>query len=205
MGIYREQILPRAIDKLLSTGEVMKYRTQTVQGLHGEVVEIGFGSGLNVSLYPPEVTTVYAVDPAKVGQKLAADRVADSHVNVQYIGLDGQSLPLDDESCDAALSTYTLCTIPDAGLALNELMRVLKPGARFHLLEHGLAPEDGVAKWQTRLNPIQKRIGDGCHLDRDHRAMLLEAGFEIESLDEWYAKGLKPLARFYRGVAVKPG
>lgn len=204
MGIYREQLLPRAIDKLLSTGEVMKYRTQTVDGLHGKVVEIGFGSGLNVSLYPPEVTTVCAVDPAKVGQKLAADRVAASHVDVQYVGLDGQSLPLDDESCDAALSTYTLCTIPDAPLALSEIMRVLKPGARFHVLEHGLAPEENVAKWQSRLNPIQKRLGDGCHLDRDHRAMLLEAGFEIESLDEWYAKGPKPMARFYRGVAIKP-
>ena len=204
MGIYREQVLPRAIDKLLSTGEVMKYRSQTVEGLHGTVVEIGFGSGLNVSLYPQEVTTVYAVDPAKVGQKLAAERVEASHVNVQYVGLDGQSLPLNDESCDGALSTYTLCTIPDAALALSEVMRVLKPGAKFHVLEHGLAPEEKVAKWQGRLNPIQKRIGDGCHLDRDHRTMLLDAGFEIESLDEWYANGPKPLSRFYRGVAIKP-
>lgn len=204
MGIYRHQVLPRLIDKLLSTGEVMKYRAQTVDGLHGKVVEIGFGSGLNVSLYPPEVTTVYAIDPATVGQKLAAERVAESSVDVQYIGLDGQSLPLDDESCDAALSTYTLCTIPDAGLALSEVMRVLKPGARFHVLEHGLAPERNVAKWQSRLNPIQKRVGDGCHLDRDHRSMLTDAGFEIESLEEWYAKGPKSYSRLYRGVAVKP-
>ncbi len=204
MGIYRREVLPRVIDKLLSTGEVMKYRSQAVEGLHGKVVEIGFGSGLNVSLYPPEVTTVYAVDPATVGQKLAAERVSDSPVDVQYIGLDGQSLPLDDESCDAALSTYTLCTIPDAGLALSEVMRVLKPGARFHVLEHGLAPDPNVAKWQGRLNPIQKRLGDGCHLDRDHRAMLTDAGFEIESLDEWYAKGPKSFSRLYRGVAIKP-
>ncbi len=204
MGIYRQQVLPRIIDRLLSTGEVMKYRSQTVEGLHGKVVEIGFGSGLNVSLYPPEVTTVYAVDPATVGQKLAADRVAASPVDVEYIGLDGQSLPLDDESCDAALSTYTLCTIPDAALALTEVFRVLKPGAKFHLLEHGLAHEEGVVKWQRRFNPIQKRVGDGCHLDRDHRSMLTDAGFEIESLEEWYAKGPKPFASFYRGVAVKP-
>ncbi len=204
MGIYQRQVLPRVIDRLLSTGEVMKYRSQTVVGLHGKVVEIGFGSGLNVDLYPSEVKTVYAVDPATVGQKLAADRVADTHVDVQYVGLDGQSLPLDDESCDAALSTYTLCTIPDVQLALSEVMRVLKPGARFHVLEHGLAHEHGVSKWQARLTPIQKRIGDGCHLNRDHRSMLGEAGFEIESLDEWYAKGPKPLSWLYRGIAIKP-
>ncbi len=182
----------------------MKYRSQTVVGLHGKVVEIGFGSGLNVDLYPSEVKTVYAVDPATVGQKLAADRVADTHVDVQYVGLDGQSLPLDDESCDAALSTYTLCTIPDVQLALSEVMRVLKPGGRFHVLEHGLAHEHGVSKWQSRLTPIQKRIGDGCHLNRDHRSLLGEAGFEIESLDEWYAKGPKALSWLYRGIVVKP-
>ena len=107
MGIYRTQILPRIIDRMLSAGEIMKYRGQTTAGLHGEVVEIGFGSGLNVEKYPSDVSRVFAVDPSLVGQKLAAPRVAASPVEVEYTGLDGQSLPLDDESCDAALSTYT--------------------------------------------------------------------------------------------------
>ena len=205
MGFYREQVLPRAIDKMLSSREVMRYRDDITKGLHGRVVEIGFGSGLNVAAYPPEVTHVYAIDPAVVGQKLAAERVAASPATVEYVGLDGESLPLDDESCDSALSTYTLCTIPDVGAALQEIFRVLKPGARFHVLEHGLSRDAAVAKWQDRLTPIQRRIGDGCHLNRDHVELLADAGFELSDFDEWYGKGPKPLTALYRGIASKPG
>ncbi len=204
MGIYREQLLPRAIDRMLSAGEIMKYRGHVVEGLHGEVVEIGFGSGLNCEKYPEAVSRVHAVDPHKVGRKLAAERVAATHVDVRYVGLDGQSLPLDDESCDSALSTYTLCTIPDAGMAIREIRRVLRPGGAFHVLEHGLAPDDKVARWQHRLTPIQRRVGDGCHLNRDHEVLLSEAGFEIESCEQWYADGPKAFSRFYRIVARKP-
>lgn len=204
MGVYREQILPRVIDKLLSTDEVMGDRLEVVKGLHGAVVEVGFGSGLNVGLYPPEVHTVYAIEPATVGRKLAAKRVASSGVRVEHVGLDGQHLPLEDESCDSALSTYTLCTIPDVALALREIRRVLKPGARLHLLEHGLSPDPGVVRWQRRLNPLQRRLGDGCHLDRDHNELLSDAGFELEAMHNWYGRGPRPLTCFYRGVARKP-
>lgn len=205
MGIYREQFLPRFIDKTLGTGEIMKYRGQVTEGLHGDVVEIGFGSGLNCEKYPPEVSRVHAVDPATVGRKLAEDRVAATHADVRYVGLDGRSLPLEDESCDSALSTYTLCTIPDVERAIQEILRVLKPGGTFHVLEHGLAPDEKVARWQRRLNPVQRRLGDGCHLDRDHHALIGEAGFEIESSEQWYARGPKPYSRFYRIVGRKPG
>ena len=204
MGIYRDQILPRAIDRMLAAGEIMKYRGHTAEGLHGEVVEIGFGSGLNCEKYPDEVTTVHAVDPATVGRKLAAGRVAATHAEVRYIGLDGRSLPLDDESCDSALSTYTLCTIPDVERAIDEVMRVLRPGGAFHVLEHGLAPDPGVARWQRRLNPIQRRVGDGCHLDRAHDDLLRSAGMEIEVNEQWYGDGPKAFSRFYRIVARKP-
>jgi len=197
MGIYREQILPRIIDKALGTEEMLRHRREAAAGLSGEVVEIGFGSGLNMAAYPPEVTRVRAVDPALLGRKLAADRVAASPIEVDYIGLDGQRLPLDDDSCDGALSTMTLCTIPDEDTALSELVRVVKPGGRIHLLEHGRSRDDSIHKWQKRLNPIQRRVGDGCHLDRDHVVHVEAAGLEIEEAREWYAKGPKPMVAFY--------
>lgn len=205
MGIYREQVLPRVIDKALGNEGIAKYRRTVAADLSGEVVEIGFGSGLNMPEYPAEVTKVYAVEPATVGQKLAADRVAASPIEVEYVGLDGRSLPLADDSCDGALSTFTLCTIPDEAAALAELVRVVKPGGRIHLLEHGRARDDAVHKWQKRLNPIQRRVGDGCHLDRDHTALVEAAGLEIEDAREWYAKGPKPMSAFYLLRTRVPG
>jgi ubiquinone/menaquinone biosynthesis C-methylase UbiE len=204
MGFYREQILPRFIDKALGNDTILEYRREAAKGLSGDVVEIGFGSGLNVEAYPEEVTRVYAVDPALVGRKLASERVAASSIEVDYIGLDGEKLPLDDNSCDGALSTFTLCTIPDAPAAIDELRRVVKPGGRVHVLEHGQARDENVHKWQTRLNPVQRRIGDGCHLDRDHLVMLEAAGFEIEEHREWYARGPKPMSAFYLISATNP-
>lgn len=204
MGFYREQILPRFIDRELGKPGIMKFRAEVAAGLSGDVVEIGFGSGLNMTVYPEEVRKVYAIDPALVGRKLAAERVAESHIEVEYVGLDGQSLPLDDNSCDAALSTYTLCTIPDAAAALAELRRVVKPGGRIHLLEHGKARDANIHKWQQRINPIQRRIGDGCQLDVDHVALVEEAGLEIESQREWYAKGPKPFVAFYLLTTINP-
>lgn len=135
MGVYRSQILPRYINRALAAGEIMKYRGLTAEGLRGRVVEVGFGSGLNIEKYPTEVTHVYAVDPSLVGRTLAAERVAASPVEIEYVGLDGQSLPLADESCDCALSTYTLCTIPDVATALREVLRVLKPGGHLQFAD----------------------------------------------------------------------
>lgn len=201
MGIYRDQVLPRLVDKALASDDVMAWRRRAVEGLHGVVVEPGFGSGLNIEVYPAEVTRVYAVDPAVVGRKLAADRVAASPVDIVHVGLDGQALPLDDASCDAGLLTFTLCTIPDADAALRELHRVIKPGGRLHFVEHGHAPDDGVQKWQRRLEPIQKRAFDGCHLTRDMPALIAGGGFEIEELETAYARGPKPLSWYSLGRA----
>ena len=141
-------------------------RQRVCEGLQGDVLEIGFGSGHNVPFYPGAVTSVAAVEPADVGWKLAAERVAASGVPIRRTGIDGQSLPLPDDSCDTALTTWTLCTIPDAAAALREVRRVLKPGGRLHFVEHGLAPDERVRVWQHRLEPMQKRLFGGCHLTR---------------------------------------
>lgn len=204
MGFYREQVLPRLVDRACGTAALRHWRATVTEGLAGRVVEIGFGSGLNVELYPPEVEVVLAVEPAAVARKLAAGRIARSPVPVEHIGLDGQDVPLEDHSCDAALSTFTLCTVPDPRQVLSELRRVLRPGARFHFLEHGLSPDPGVAAWQRRLDPWQCRLADGCHLTREPVALVRDAGFDLERVEERYAKGPKPWSWFSAGVGTSP-
>src|SRR5581483_2646258 len=207
MGVWNDQLLPRLTDKLLGNAEVRKLRRKAVDGLRGTVVEIGFGSGLNVPLYPPEVEKVYAVEPSTVARRLAAERVAASPVPVDLVGLDGRHLPLESESLDAALTTFTLCTIPDVDLALLELYRVLKPGGHVHFLEHGLADDPAVAKWQHRFNGVQKLMCGGCNLDRPIDRLLADAGFEVTSLDHEYMRGpraARPWGYLYEGRATKP-
>jgi ubiquinone/menaquinone biosynthesis C-methylase UbiE len=206
MPFWTDQVVPRVTDKLLGNREVMKLRRQAVDGLEGEVVEIGFGSGLNVPLYPDDVAKVYAVDPSLVARKLSSDRVEASSVDVQFVGLDGASLPLDDASVDNALSTFTLCTIPDVASALEEVHRVLRPGGTFHFLEHGLCPDPTVARKQERFNGIQQRLAGGCHLNRPIDDLIREAGFEIDELDNGHMPGPKfmlPWGYLYQGVAKK--
>jgi ubiquinone/menaquinone biosynthesis C-methylase UbiE len=204
MGIYEDQVLPRVIDKVCGIGSVTRWRRRAVEGLSGTVIEPGFGSGLNLPVYPSGVSRVYAVDPAQLGQKLAAKRLAASPFDVQFIGLDGQTIPLDDNSCDAGLSTFTLCTIPDSAAALGELRRVIKPGGSLHFLEHGQAPDAKVQRWQGRMEPMQKKLAGGCHLTRDIPSLIEAAGFDIEWVDTGYAKGLKPMSWYFVGRATNP-
>lgn len=202
--MYRERILPHIVDRACGTPELQAWRNQVAAGLFGEVVEIGFGSGLNVEAYPDEVEIVFAVEPADVARRLAEPRIAAGRVRVEHVGFDGQQIPLDDDSCDGALSTFTLCTIPDVPAALAELRRVVRPGGRFHFLEHGLAPDAGIATWQRRIEPIQKRLADGCHLTRDPAELVTAAGFELEQVSSRYGRGPKPWAWFTEGVARNP-
>jgi ubiquinone/menaquinone biosynthesis C-methylase UbiE len=164
-------------------------RQRVCEGLRGEVVEIGFGSGLNVPFYPVSVTRVAAVEPADVGWKLAEKRLKASPVHVERAGLDGQSLPFADDSFDSALSTWTMCTIPDLEAALAEVRRVLKPGGTLRFVEHGLAPDENVRRWQHRLEPVQKRVFGGCHLTRPIVDLLKRGGFTITEVDVFYEDG----------------
>ena len=204
MGLYREQILPRLVDRACGTPELQRWRRAVAEGLFGTVVEIGFGSGLNMAAYPAEVQRVLAVEPAEVARKLSTARVEASRIVVEHIGLRGESIPLPDQSCDGALSTFTLCTIAHVEQALAEVYRVLRPGGRFHFLEHGLSPDAKVAKWQRRMEPMQRRLADGCHLTRQPAELVAAAGFEVLTVQSRYASGPKPWTWFTEGVARRP-
>jgi SAM-dependent methyltransferase len=189
MGLYGEHVLPRVIDVLGGLKSVEPLRRRACTGLEGRVVELGFGSGHNAPFYPEAVERVAAIEPADLGWRLAEKRVRATQVPVERAGLDGQSLPFGDDSFDTALSTWTLCTIPDIAAALSEVRRVLKPGGTLHFLEHGLAPDEGVRVWQHRLEPLQKRMFGGCHLTRPIVDLLTAAGFTITELDVFYEDG----------------
>ena len=202
MGVYSEQVLPRIINVVCNMKEAHPQRRRVCEGLAGEVVEIGFGSGLNVPYYPAAVTQVTAVEPADIGWKLAGKRLGETSIPVRRAGLDAGTLPFPDDSFDAALSTWTMCTIPDIEGALGELRRVLRPGGTLHFLEHGLAPDENVRRWQHRLDPIEQRVFGGCHLTRPIADLIKRAGYTITDLDVYYEKGApKFLAAQSLGVA----
>src|SRR5258708_22663755 len=191
MGAYERYVLPRVINQLCGAKSLHQLRRRVCSGLAGDVMEIGFGSGLNVPFYPAAVTAVAAVGPSELSWRLVRDRVAAAAARVSRSGLDGQSLPFDDGSFDVALSTWTLCTIPDVTAALKEVRRVLRRGGQLHFLEHGLAPDERVRRWQRRLDPLQQRIAGGCHFTRPIVDLVTAAGFTITELDVFYEPGPK--------------
>jgi ubiquinone/menaquinone biosynthesis C-methylase UbiE len=202
MGFYTDRILPRLINRFMDDDEFVAHRKPCLEGISGQVLEIGFGSGLNLPYYPAEVRKLYALDPATLGRRLAEARIAACSFPVEFVGLYGEAIPLNDATIDAAVSTWTLCTIPEPGRALDEIRRVLRPGGRLHFVEHGRSPDPKVARWQDRLTPIQKVVGGGCHLNRKIDVLVREAGFEMERLENVYMKGPKIGTYLYKGVAV---
>lgn len=202
-GFYEERVLPRVVELTCGGKGMTRFRSRTTEGLSGRIVEVGFGSGLNAPVYPTEVTEVMAVEPSALARERSTRHTAGSTARIEFVGLDGARLPLEDASCDGALSTFTLCTIPDVTAALSELHRVVRPGGRFHFLEHGRAPDESVRVWQRRLEPIQRRVAGGCHLTRDAEALVGDAGFEIVEMEHRYVAGPKPFAYFTLGKAVR--
>lgn len=204
MGLYSEVVLPRAIDRALGLRTTADLRRRACAGLRGEVVELGFGSGLNVPFYPADVTGVDAVEPADRAWRLARRRLAASSVTVRRSGLDGRRLPFPDAGHDAVLSTWSLCTIPDPMAALAEARRVLRPGGRLQVLEHGLAPDPSVRRWQRRLEPLQRRVAGGCHLTRPVLDLLTGAGFMVETSETFYEPGVpRALGAMTLATAIK--
>ena len=207
MGIWATQVTPRLVASGGEDEKIRALRARACAGLHGEVVELGFGSGLNIGLYPTAVTRVVAVEPSDVAWELGAERRARSPIPIDRGDLDGQWLSLPDASADAVLSTFTLCTIPDVRRALAEVRRVLRPGAALHFLEHGIAPEEGVQRWQRLIEPVQKKVFDGCHLTRTIDRLVEESGLVVADIERAYApmpKVMRPWVFGYLGRAVRP-
>jgi len=205
MGFYDDKVLPRLVDRVCGMAELRPLRQEVVQGLRGDVVEIGFGSGLNLRyLDADEVDKLLVIEPNDTARRLGEERTARSDVPVEFLGLDGQALPLEDGSVDAVLSTFSLCTIPDVEAALGEIGRVLRPGGELHFLEHGLSPDPKVARWQHWLTPIQRKVAGGCHFDRPIADLVTGAGLEMTALRNTYLKGPKFPGYIFLGTATKP-
>lgn len=203
MGLYNDRILPYLIELSMADSILGSYRRDVLAAVSGDVLEIGFGTGLNLPYYPDQVRQIVTVDPNPGVHRLAQRRINASPITVDHRMLSGEALPMADHSFDSVVSTFTLCSIPNIEQALAEIYRVLKPGGRFFFVEHGLSDEPSIQAWQHRLTPLQKRIAGGCHFDRD-MSQLIEQQFDQVELEAAYAKKVPKVAGyFYRGVAIK--
>ena len=205
MGFYDHYILPRFLNAAMGTKPIRYQRKKVVPRAEGRVLEVGFGAGHNLPFYDAsKVSHIWALEPAQEMRERAAERVAESTVPLEFLDLPGEQIPLDNESADTILITYTLCTIPDVTKALGEMRRVLKSGGKMIFCEHGEAPDADVRKWQERLTPAWKFIGGGCHVGRPIPKMIIDSGFRIEGMETMYLPGTPRFAGFnYWGDAVK--
>lgn len=203
MGFYNDVVVPYCIELSCGMKALAPEREKVALALEGRVLEIGFGSGLNLPYYPRAVSEVLAVDPSERARRIGRRRIESARAPVTFIGLDAERIDAPDASADAALCTFTLCTIPDAARALREVKRILKPGGQLHFLEHGRAPDASVARWQDRLNGIQRAIAGGCNVNRDMRALLEGAGFRLDRLDAaYFPKMPRTHGYLYSGAAT---
>jgi ubiquinone/menaquinone biosynthesis C-methylase UbiE len=203
MKLYSQVILPKLLDITMSDPRISQYREAVLSEVSGHVLEIGFGTGLNLPHYPETVQKLTTVDPNPGMNQLAQNRIESSNIEVEVRMISGENLPFPDESFDSVVSTWTLCSIVQVERALAEIHRVLKSTGKFFFLEHGLSEEPKIQGWQNFLTPLQKIVGDGCHLNRPIQS-LVENQFHILELDRFYAPKIpKTVGYLYKGVAVK--
>lgn len=203
MGIYDDHILPHVINLACGVKPIRRQRQKIVPEATGIVLEVGMGTGLNVPYYNQDnIDVIYGLEPNAKSCKIAETHITKAGLNVDFIGLDGQDIPLEKNSVDTVILTYTLCTIPDAEKAMREMRRVLRPGGRLLFSEHGIAPDRAVQMWQKRINPIWKAMAGGCHLNRDIPALIKQGNFKLETLDEMYLPGPKISTYTYWGSAT---
>lgn len=198
---YRKHVLPGLTHLAMRQDQLLPYRRRAVVGLHGRVLEIGIGSGLNLALYPGDVHQVVGVDPSPELLRRAARNPHGAMPAPEMIEGVAEALPLEDRSVDCALATWTLCSVSEPETALAEIRRVLKPGGVFRFVEHGLAPEPRVRRWQRWLTPAWRRCAGNCHLDRPTGALVERSGFRLGRLETGYARGPKPMVFMYEGLA----
>lgn len=204
MGFYDRYILPPMLDYVMRDKPIMRQRAKVVPLAQGRVLEVGIGSGLNLSFYDKsKVEKVIGLDPSPELQVMARKRAAEAGIDVDWKALSGESIPLPDDSVDSIVITYTMCTIPDVHAALLEMRRVMKPGARMFFSEHGLAPDASVRRWQNRLNPLWGKFSGGCNINRDVPRMLADAGLLVDRIETMYLPGPRPLTFNYWGSAAK--
>jgi SAM-dependent methyltransferase len=201
MSLYERYILPRLLDLAMRNSEVARYRSSLVPRARGAVLEIGIGSGLNLPFYADRVERLIGIDPSHELLAMTRRKAARASFPVELIPGSAESMAIADESADFAVTTFSLCTIPDPLAALREVKRVLKPGGKLLFAEHGLAPDAAVERWQHRLNPCWRTLAGGCNLDRRIDALLTCAGFEIAEITRGYGRGPRPLAYVYSGAA----
>jgi len=201
VSFYQRHILPRLLHMVMQQEAMVPFRRRVISAAEGRVLEVGIGSGLNLPLYGPSVRSVIGLDPSPELLRMARDRAATAPVPVELLEGSAETVPLDDASIDTVVTTWTLCTIPDAPRALSELRRVLRPGGALLFVEHGRAPEPGVARWQDRLDPMWRRLAGGCHLNRKIDDLISGAGFRIDALTTARLPGPRTHTFLYEGRA----
>jgi ubiquinone/menaquinone biosynthesis C-methylase UbiE len=202
MSFYDRRVLPWLIELCMRNKEARRYRERVIPQATGRVLEVGVGSGLNIPFYGTTVDHLFALEPSPELRKMAGRRTRGARFTVEFLDRSAEEIPLERGSVDTVVTTWTLCTIPDAIGALREMKRVLKPGGLLLFVEHGLAPDASVQAWQHRLNPLWNRIGGGCNLNRKIDELIVRSGFRLAELETEYVKGLKPMSFTYSGRAV---